>query len=401
MKLGIAIVLAFVFVFSMGVTVMGQSVQELRQRQDEIRRARTEAQQRRNQAQTALQEADAEMQYLDLQVAEAVVELNLVTTQLDETRYNLAWATYELAVATQEREEQMESFRQRARFMYIHGNTGYLEMLLNSRDFGDLLTRMEYVNRIVALDQNMADTLEQTETRIRNMRDEIDHARIEIEVLEREMRANYEALDARLADVQALHRRISNDVELFEGMMAQYEANEAQIQGLIAQAQAAEAARQHQIAAEAASRGVAPPPPRVAGGMSALPGGHFAWPVPGAGRISSGFGSRPNPINGRNEVHRGIDIPAPTGTNIIAAAGGTVISSGWMGGFGNTVIIDHGGGYSTLYAHASVNLVTAGQNVSRGQSIARVGSTGFSTGPHLHFEVRRNGTAVNPVPYLQ
>lgn len=401
MKLYLAIVLLFVLVFSLNSTVFASSVQELRQRQEEIRQGRAQAQQRRNQAQNALQEAEAEMEDLDLQVAEAVVELNLVTVQLDETRHNLAWAEYELAVAMIEREEQLENFRQRARFMYIHGRTGYLEMIFNARDFGDLLTRMEYVNRIVELDQNMADELERVEIHIRNMRDEIDHRRIEIEVLEREMRTNYETLDARLADVRNLHARISNDVALFEGIMAQYEANEQQIQALLAQRQQEEAQRQQAIAAQAAARGVAPPPPRALGGTPALPGGHFAWPVPGAGRISSGFGSRPNPINGRNEVHRGIDVPAPTGTNIIAAAGGVVVSAGWMGGFGNTVLIDHGGGYSTLYAHASAVLVSAGQNVSRGQVIARVGSTGFSTGPHLHFEVRRNGIAVNPVTYLQ
>lgn len=397
-RFGVIIGVIMVFVFA--VPVSASSVQELRQRQEEIRRQRAQVEQRRNQAQTALQEAEAEMQYLDLEVAEAVVNLNLVTEQLDETRYDLAWAEYNLAVAQIEREEQLENFRQRARFMYIHGNTGYLEMLLNSRDFGDLLTRMEYVNRIVALDQNMAEELERTETNIRNMRDEIDLARIEIEVLEREMRANYETLDNRLAAVRQLHARISNDTALFEAMIAEHNATEQQIQGLLVQRQQEEQQRQQAIASAAAAAGVAPPPPRSTS-SPALPGGHFAWPVPGAGRISSGFGPRPNPINRRNEVHRGIDIPAPTGTNIVAAGGGTVVSAGWMGGFGNTVLIDHGGGYSTLYAHASALLVSAGQNVTRGQVIARVGSTGFSTGPHLHFEVRRNGTAVNPVSYLQ
>jgi murein DD-endopeptidase MepM/ murein hydrolase activator NlpD len=123
------------------------------------------------------------------------------------------------------------------------------------------------------------------------------------------------------------------------------------------------------------------------------------WPV--NGHISSGFGYRKNPMGGRGtEHHNGVDIPARTGTVIRAAGGGTVVFAGWQSGYGNTVIIDHGEGISTLYAHNSRNRVTIGQSVSRGEIIANVGSTGRSTGPHLHYEVRQNGTAINPAPFL-
>ena len=122
------------------------------------------------------------------------------------------------------------------------------------------------------------------------------------------------------------------------------------------------------------------------------------WPV--SGKISSGFGWRRGPFGGGNEHHDGIDIPARTGTHIHAAGGGTVTFSGWRNGHGNTVIIDHGDGMSTLYAHNSRNIVTVGQRVSRGDVIAHVGSTGRSTGPHLHFEVHVNGRPVNPRPFM-
>ncbi|MCL1843682.1 MAG: peptidoglycan DD-metalloendopeptidase family protein [Defluviitaleaceae bacterium] len=123
------------------------------------------------------------------------------------------------------------------------------------------------------------------------------------------------------------------------------------------------------------------------------------WPV--SGQISSGFGWRRNPMGGRNnEHHNGVDIPARTGTPIKAAGGGTVTFSGWNGGYGNTVIIDHGSGLSSMYAHNSRNRVTAGQRVERGETIAEVGSTGRSTGAHVHYEIRKNGTAQNPVPFL-
>ena len=122
------------------------------------------------------------------------------------------------------------------------------------------------------------------------------------------------------------------------------------------------------------------------------------WPV--QGNISSGFGWRRNPFGRGREFHQGIDIPARTGTPILAAGGGTVLSSGWINGYGNTVVIDHGGGLTTKYAHNTRNTVIAGQRVERGDIIAHVGSTGRSTGPHLHYEVRRHGQPINPVGFL-
>lgn len=126
--------------------------------------------------------------------------------------------------------------------------------------------------------------------------------------------------------------------------------------------------------------------------------GRFVFPA--NARISSGFGNRVHPILGYSRFHGGVDFAAPQGTAIYAADSGQVIFSGWYGGYGQTVIVDHGGGLTTLYAHASRLLVREGQSVRQGQSIAAVGSTGLSTGPHLHFEVRRNGNPVNPMGYL-
>ena len=129
--------------------------------------------------------------------------------------------------------------------------------------------------------------------------------------------------------------------------------------------------------------------------------GKLGWPVPGRSNISSGYGSRTSPIKGKGEFHPGLDIPAPTGTAICAAESGKVISSGSINGYGYTVIIDHGNGLSTLYGHNSKLKVRVGQFVSRGDVIALAGSTGWSTGPHCHFEVRVNGRHTNPWSYLR
>lgn len=127
-------------------------------------------------------------------------------------------------------------------------------------------------------------------------------------------------------------------------------------------------------------------------------GGMFSWPV--TGTITSPFGWRSNPFGGAPEFHQGLDIAAPSGTTVTAAAAGTVIMAQWYGGYGNYILIDHGGGYSTGYGHLSAMYVSSGQSVTRGQAIGAVGSTGQSTGPHLHFEVRIAGKPVDPAPRL-
>jgi murein DD-endopeptidase MepM/ murein hydrolase activator NlpD len=124
------------------------------------------------------------------------------------------------------------------------------------------------------------------------------------------------------------------------------------------------------------------------------------WPVPGRSQISSGYKSRRNPVNGRSEFHTGVDIPAPTGTSILAAAAGVCIFSGWQSGYGYVIILDNGNGISTLYAHNSKLVAKVGEKIARGQVVSRCGSTGNSTGPHCHFEVRINGKHTNPMPYL-
>ena len=137
------------------------------------------------------------------------------------------------------------------------------------------------------------------------------------------------------------------------------------------------------------------------GSSGTYSGGTFAWPSVST-YITSPYGTRVHPVTGKVKTHTGIDIGAGMGTNIFAAADGTVLISGWnTGGYGNYVVIDHGGGLTTLYAHCSSLLVSAGQKVTRGQVIAKCGSTGMSTGPHLHFEVLKNGAHTDPYAYLR
>ncbi|MDR1438536.1 MAG: M23 family metallopeptidase, partial [Clostridiales bacterium] len=160
-----------------------------------------------------------------------------------------------------------------------------------------------------------------------------------------------------------------------------------------AEAAAAKAAK----AAKAAQENAA----ASAGGGSVGSGAAMRWPLPGYSTLSSPYGTRVHPVTGKKKMHTGIDIPAPTGTDIVAAKGGTVIISGVQGGYGNAVVISHGDGLTTLYGHCSKLLVKVGQTVKQGEVIAKVGSTGVSTGPHLHFEVRKDGATAQPLNYVK
>jgi len=187
-------------------------------------------------------------------------------------------------------------------------------------------------------------------------------------------------LNAKIAEKQNYIKKLEKDVAKYDSL---YKAAAAQEEAL------------KRSIAGSSSKG------STSGGRIVYSGGVFCWPAPSYTYISSPFGYRIHPVYGTRKYHSGLDLAAPGGSPILAAADGTVRFSGWNGGYGNCLIIDHGGGIQTLYGHSSKLLVSVGQKVSRGQKVALVGTTGTSTGNHLHFEVLNNGVATDPMPYLQ
>jgi murein DD-endopeptidase MepM/ murein hydrolase activator NlpD len=290
--------------------------------------------------------------------------------------------------------------------VYEYGPTTYLEALLDSTSFVDFIQRWDFIHYILKADgdlialinrdeaayQKVVAALELTENELASQQQQQQHSREQLGVLADERRQL-------LTVAKAQRNVVAQQVYDLENLTA---AEEARLQALIVEKQREDALAVERAklagcqARRAAAIAAGQPAPRCVPGFGGLV--QFAWPVHGP--ITSPFGMRTDPVSGRYQLHSGIDIGANYGVPITASADGNVIFAGWYGGYGNAVIIDHGSGYSTLYAHCSAMYVTANQPVRRGQAIGAVGSTGWATGPHLHFEIRRNGVPIDPLSRL-
>jgi murein DD-endopeptidase MepM/ murein hydrolase activator NlpD len=290
--------------------------------------------------------------------------------------------------------------------VYEYGPTTYLEALLDSTSFVDFIQRWDYIHYIIKADgdlinvinrdeaayQRVVGALEQTENQLNAQQLAQQHAREQLGALADERQQL-------LTFAQAQRNVVAQQVYELENLTA---AEEARLQALIVEKQREDAlaVERAKLAACQARRAAAAaaglPQPKCIPGL----GGPvlFAWPV--RGPITSPFGMRVDPVTGNYQLHSGIDIGADYGVPITASADGSVIYAGWYGGYGNAIIIDHGGGWSTLYAHCSAMYVSVNQPVRQGQVIGAVGATGWATGPHLHFEIRRNGVPLDPLSKL-
>ena len=342
-----------------------------------------------NALQAAMDILEREMKEIDEKLAVIENELHVTGATLDETLLRLEAAELELDSAREDYDRQLETFKIRVRVLHEQGQISYLEVLFNASSFQDFITRLEYINIIAVHDQQMTDRLLESERQIAQKLEDINRDKNLVEALRYKLMMDQEQYEHALDEANAYFAVLFADENFYSAqlLLEKEEANRAQAAYTTAQRE--EDARR---AAEAARRLAANPPVEY--------NGVFRWPAPNYKTISSPYGNRRHPISGRSEHHNGVDISSNSGNSLLAAESGTVIFAAYNGGMGNTVIIDHGDGLGTLYGHASRILVTVGQRVTQGQEIAKVGSTGIATGPHLHFEVHENGKHVNPRSYL-
>ncbi|MDP8937495.1 MAG: peptidoglycan DD-metalloendopeptidase family protein, partial [Actinomycetota bacterium] len=294
----------------------------------------------------------------------------------------------------------------------------YASMLLQSSSMGELASKRSYIKAVVGTQSEAIAADERLRDEVKDLRDQLERSKAEASsqrnVIAGQRVRLQQSRDAQDTVRQQAAAELSQRNSLRAQVLDRKADFEAQVEVLKRESAAiAENLRRRQAAAAAAAPQAQPQRPAPSGGGSGGGGGgggssapaarpapgKLLNPIPGA-PITSGFGPRVHPIYGDARLHTGVDIGAGSGTSIRAAGDGVVVTAGTMSGYGNTTIVDHGGGIATLYAHQSSIGVSEGQRVTAGQTIGRVGCSGSCTGPHLHFEVRRNGDPVNPVPYL-
>ena len=281
----------------------------------------------------------------------------------------------------------------RIKYMYEQGDTSFVDMLLQSEDLMQMLNRAEYIQQISEYDRRKMDEYVAIKEAIADREARLNTEHQELLQLQDETKAKQQSVETLLAKKNQELKNFQSQINEAEGQISAYEkdiqAQENKVKQLEAEIKRKEEAAKK--AAEAAGKQYK---------VTSLGNISFTWPCPSSGRITSAFGGRTSPTKGASSNHQGIDIGASSGSSIVAAASGTVVISTYSYSAGNYVMINHGGGVYTVYMHCSKLLVSEGQQVSKGQTIAKVGSTGYSTGPHLHFGIRAGGSYVNPQKYV-
>lgn len=326
---------------------------------------------------------------LDGQLMSLQDKLSQLEVLIAEKEQEVAQIEQELRAAEEDEANQYASMKQRIKFMYESGEQTYLTMIFEAENISEMLNKAEYIEEISNYDRDMLAKYQDTKAAIMLLQEQLEEeqaalskAQEEAEQKEGEMTELIDQKQEQIADYES-------DISNKEAAIKEYEAEIAAQNATIAALEAKiEQAERESVSGNETTQ------------TPVYSGGGFCWPAPSYTRISDDYGYRIHPTLGVEQFHNGVDMAAPTGSPILAAQSGTVIAASYSSTMGNYIMINHGGGLYTIYMHASALYVSAGQSVSKGQKIGAVGSTGRSTGPHLHFSVRQNGNYVNPWNFL-
>ena len=345
-------------------------------------------------AETVIGSVSEQLRQIEEQLRQATAELGTIKEQRVAVENDITLNERQLAEAQKRLEGRESVFYKRVRDIYINGRLSYLDVVIGSKDFSDFANRLEVLKRIIDSDITLINEIKKERAEIEAHKQKLEADRAKLVELEKAALAKQAEIEQKKAERNVVLQKAQNDRATAMQAIEELNASSAQVSAMLKERQAARAAAASAAAAAAA---------QSSGGQGASDNwvqgtGQLGWPV--SGEITSPYGYRVHPIWGTTIYHSGIDIGVDEGTPVHAADGGVVVWSGWMGGYGYAVVIDHGNGLSTLYGHNSELAVDEGQSVAKGQVISYAGSTGNSTGPHVHFEVRVNGDPVDPMGYL-
>ena len=359
-----------------GALCFADTADDKRAELNDVRQRMERMQTRKEQARRKAESASAELSEVMGSLNELQAQANNLQKKSDALQGKINDNQAKLEKKQQEMQERMQIYRKRLRDIYINGQINYLDVLLGAKDFSDFSSRMYLLQKIISRDLELLEKLKQDAAEINSRKEQLAAEMKEIKATQTE-------LEAKKAKVNKL--REQRAYMLYKAQEEEQSSQEEYERLLAISENIASMLRNMEAGGGGAPAGQ--------GGT-----GQFMWPCNGP--ITSYYGWRTHPIFGTTKYHSGMDIAVDSGTPIHAADSGTVVYSGWLGGYGNCIMIDHGGGLVTLYAHNSALNVGEGQYVSKGAVVAYAGSTGYSTGPHCHFEVRLHGELTEPLNYL-
>lgn len=373
MRKVITVVILIAIIISSCLPAMADELQDVKAKKKAVEYNISNIKEKKTEATTALKKAlDVKDDLLDDQ-KQKNNEISQLESQIKFLNENIEAIKNTLTEAENNLSDQKQLFKTRLKVMYENSDNSFFEDLIGSKNINEFLERLDLMARISKKDKDTVENLKLSVLDVQYKKKQKQIEKVNILKEANEAKSDLNSLKASRASVDDQIRKINRKLFLLEQqedeLNRQAEALNDVIKNLMSRSG------------------------KYAGGI-------MKWPVPSSTKISSPFGYRIHPIYKRRKFHAGIDIDANRGDSIIAANKGTVILAGWQSGYGNTVIIDHGGGIATLYAHCSRILTRVGREVKTGDLIARVGSTGLSTGPHLHFEVRVNGKTTDPMKYF-
>ena len=349
---------------------------DLQTQRSELKNQIEEANEDLEEVQSNLSDNLQQVEKLDSKIEQAEAELAEQETKIAELKESIEETKEKLEEVSEKYTKQKKLFEQRMVVIYEAGDTQYLDIVLNSKSLSDFVSSYYIVSELAQIDEDLLEELGQKKKTINLAKQKLENEKKELALIaENQTRTTI---------------TLQNTKMIREAFISRLSEDEQELQAKIDEMNEQYSIINKQILALAEEGSISPE----------YIGGELAWPVPGYTKITSKYAMRVHPITGQYKLHTGVDISAPLGANFIAANDGVVTKAEYNSAYGNMVIIDHGGGISTLYAHGSEILVEVGQSVTRGTAVLKVGSTGYSTGPHAHFEVRIKGVTTDPLPYI-
>lgn len=365
-----------------------EEIDAANKKKKELQSSLTEVKKIKDSLETARSDLQEYVTELDQNLADVEAKIAELKELIAEKEAEILQTTEDLADAEEKEETQYEAMKDRIKFLYEKGDTYYLELLFSSNGFSDFVNKKDYIEKLSEYDTNLFEEYVKNRELIEVCKAELEAEEALLEEAKAKVDEEQANLEELISTKESEINRYSGDIKDKEKAIAEYEADIALENDTIKALEAALAEERKKLLEQNGSEKII------------YDGGMFKWPAPSYTRISSEYGWRMHPILGVEKFHNGVDMAAPGGSPILAAYDGEVIASGYNSSMGNYIMINHGGGLITIYMHASALYVSQGTMVARGEKIAAVGTTGRSTGNHLHFGVRLNGEYVSPWNYL-